>query len=142
VKNIYTVSFFDFWHFIAHQMGSSHLRINVNAKSIHDFISPDSSFLREIIRNSYSRSGCYNLHSALDMNVVLDILGEHAYTLKGDLSDDLLDIELLEEIAWHIGERYQQSLNITIDNKQAKKPYYNNVIDLPTQRIRRANSKL
>ena len=123
-------------------MGSSHLRINVNAKSIHDFISPDSSFLRDIVRNSYSRSRCYNLNSTLDLNVVLDILGEHAYTLKGDLSDDLLDIELLEEIAWHIGERYQQNLGITSKDKPTKKIYNNNVIDLPTQKIRRANSKL
>ena len=120
-------------------MGSSHLRINVNAKSIHDFISPDSSFLRDIVRNSYSRSRCYNLNSTLDLNVVLDILGEHAYTLKGDLSDDLLDIELLEEIAWHIGERYQQNLGITSKDKPTKKIYNNNVIDLPTQKILREN---
>jgi len=124
-------------------MGSSHLRINVNAKSIHDFISPDSSFLRDIVKNSYSRSRCYNLHSTLDMNALLDILGEHAYSLKGDLSDDLLDIELLEEIAWHIGERYKPCLSL--DTEQKQKPtrkHYNNIIDFPSRKIRRANAKL
>jgi len=124
-------------------MGSSHLRININAKSIHNFISPDSNFLRHIIRDSYTQSGCYNLHSNLDMNAVLDILGEHAYNLKGKLSDDLLDIELLEEIAWHIGERYTQCLNLTDETKKRQtKKSSNNIIDLPSRKIRRANAKL
>ncbi|MBX2849720.1 MAG: hypothetical protein KTR16_15460 [Acidiferrobacterales bacterium] len=124
-------------------MGSSHLHINVNAKSIHEFVSPDSQFLREIVRNSYSRSRCYNLNSILDINVVLDILGEQAYGLKGDVSDDLLDIELLEEIAWHIGERYRHCLNIPKPPiKRANKRYRNNVIDFPSRKIRQANAKL
>lgn len=124
-------------------MGSSHLHINVNAKSIHEFISPDSEFLREIVRNSYSRSHCYNLHSILDINTVLDILGEQAYSLQGDVSEDLLDIELLEEIAWHIGERYLHCLNIEkTPNKSRSKRFRNNVIDFPARKIKRANAKL
>ena len=140
---IHTVSFFDFWHFIATQMGSSHLRINVNAKSIHEFVSDESTFLRDIVRATYTRSQCYTLHSKLDINIVLDTLGEHAFSLKGSLSDDLLDIELLEEIAWHINERYRQCLNLT--PKEQKAPthrYINNIIDFPAQKIRRANQKL
>jgi len=124
-------------------MGSSHLRINVNAKSIHDFVSPDSEFLREIVRNSYSRSHCYNLNSMLDMNTVLDILGEQAYGLRGDVSDDLLDIELLEEIAWHIGERYSHCLEIKkLPREGRKRRYFNNVIDFPARKIKQANAKL
>ena len=124
-------------------MGSTHLHIDVNAKSIHEFVSPDSHFLREIVRNSYSRSHCYNLHSLINIEAVLDILGEHAYCLKGDVADDLLDIELLEEIAWHIGERYLHCLNVKkAPDHRRQKRYRNNVIDLPARRIKQANAKL
>jgi len=124
-------------------MGSNHLHINVNAKSIHEFVSPDSHFLRDIVRNSYTRSHCYNLHSILNIEVVLDILGEQAYCLKGDVVDDLLDIELLEEIAWHIGERYRHCLDLKkIPNNTKQKRYRNNVIDFPSRKIRQANAKL
>ena len=126
-------------------MGNIGLAINQNAMSINEFVSPESDFLRDIIRASYTRSRCYHLHSTININEVLDILGERAYQLNnqqsnGHPSGDLLDIELLEEIAWHINERFINFVNLptrkNINRSSAQ------VINLPSVRIRRANRQL
>lgn len=80
---------------------------------------------------------------------MLDILGEHAFQMQGNRCDDLLDIELLEEIAWHIGERFSQCINLAPDNRPTSSQTANNhrdknsaqIISLPDAKIRRANQR-
>lgn len=132
-----------FWRYIAQQLGDSRLRINSKAKSIHDFIDLDNDakeYLRESIKESYKRCGCDHLGSKLCVNIVLDILGETAYQLRSSHRDDLFDIELLEEIAWHINDRYRHYLSIQSIGQT--KPNTNRVISFPNYKIRIANARL
>ena len=129
----------NFWQYIASQIGSARLQINKDADSINDFIDPDCGFIKDIIRTSYSKSKCYHLQSSIDLNLLLDSLGEHAYQLNEKLDADLFDIELLEEIAWHIGERFL--ICVKIQNQSQKKTSAQ-VISLPDAKIRRANALL
>jgi hypothetical protein len=65
-----------------------------------------------LIQQSYKRCHCYHLKARFDVNVALDILGETSYTLQGNKEDDLMDIELLEEIAWLINQHYGQAIEM------------------------------
>ncbi len=118
------------------------MQINTDANSINDFILPDSDFVKEIIRSSYTRSQCYHLQSPININKTLDILGEHAFKLnnKGHSngSADLLDIEFLEEIAWHIGEHFINHIVFPKKKTDIKKTQ---IINLPNAKIRRANAR-
>jgi hypothetical protein len=134
--------FADFWQLIASELGSSRLKINSTAQSISTFI--DSSgdqkdYLRDVIKQSYKRSQCYHLRDAIDLEAVLDILGETAYALQGQHADDLMDIELLEEIAWLIGERFWVNVQ---PPKTPVAPKAARVVNLSDSKIRRANAKL
>lgn len=110
-----TLSFIVFWRFIASEIGSSRLKINEKADSIKNLIDDTSDpkeYLKNIIMQSYKRSKCNHLRDTVDLNSILDVLGETAFELQGQQADDLLDIELLEEIAWLLCERYQHALNL------------------------------
>lgn len=148
------ISFLDFWRFIAKELGNSRLKINVNARSIHDFLITDGdqkAYLRDAIKRSYKLNKCHHLGSIICVISVLDILGETAYQLQSSKQDDLFDIELLEEIAWHISHRFADHFELKdgsnsasslassdMDNKVSR----NNVSSLPKAKIRRANSRL
>ena len=122
-------------------MGSVRIKINENASSINDFIHPDSDSIKDIIRASYTRSQCYHLDSEVNVNDVLDILGEHAHQINGNLAADLLDIELLEEIAWHISERFINYIDIPQPTKSPDEETAR-IISFPAAKIRKANSRL
>jgi len=110
-----SLSFIVFWQFIASEIGSSRLKINEKADSIKSLIDDSSDpkeYLKNIILQSYKRNKCNHLRDTIDLNSILDILGETAFELQGQQADDLLDIELLEEIAWLLCERYQHVLNL------------------------------
>ena len=116
-----TLSFIVFWQFIASEIGSSRLKINEKADSIKNLIDDTSDpkeYLKNIIKQSYKRSKCNHLRDTVDLNSILDILGETAFELQGQQADDLLDIELLEEIAWLLCERYQHALNLPEKDSQ------------------------
>lgn len=137
------LEFNQFWLFIAHQLGSSRLKINAQAHDIHDFLDPSNDsreYLKSTIKESYKRSHCDNLQSAISLNKVLDILGETAYELRNNQRDDLFDIELLEEIAWHISGRYKHYLLIEPEEKRT--PRKGQVLSFPNYKIRIANSRL
>ena len=68
--------------------------------------------MRKLIHQSYKRCHCYHLNARFDVNIALDVLGETSFQLKGNKEDDLLDIELLEEIAWLISQRYGYRVNM------------------------------
>jgi len=138
------IPFIEFWLFIGSELGSSRLKLNSHAESIHQVLDKGSDhqhYLKNIITQSYKRSRCNHLRAPININHVLDVLGETAYELQGKRCDDLMDIELLEEIAWHIGERYERHLNIPTQN-HTKDDRKAEVLSLPNAKIRRANIRL
>ncbi len=142
-----TVSFRTFWQYIADELGDAWLGLNPHAGNLKEFIvlSYDpKEYIRQIIEQSYKRNDCSSLDSDIRMNAVLDILGEVAYGLRGEHKDDLFDIELLEEIAWHIGNRFSHLIEIeqkaNSDDHQALSGA--TVISFPNYRIRKANARL
>ncbi len=109
------LSFSEFWQTIANELGNSRIKINPQAESIKQFLRADSDhkeFLRRLIHQSYKRCHCYHLNARFDVNIALDVLGETSFNLKGNKEDDLLDIELLEEIAWLISQHYEHRVNM------------------------------
>ena len=168
IKQLEPIRFFDFWHLVANELGTSRLRINPSAKTIHEFLDRDSDareYLQAAIRKSYKLSRCQHLASPISIDCVLDILGETAYALQGDQRDDLFDIELLEEIAWHISNRYLPYLDCEhaageVDRSDptgtglgkngpgeglGKRPGIKGtaqIVSFPYYKIRRANSRL
>jgi len=149
--NITPVSFLGFWQFIAKELGNSRLKVNVNANAIHDFLitnGEQKAYLRDAIKQSYKHNQCHHLGSPISITSVLDILGEAAYELHANRQDDLFDIELLEEIAWLISQRYADHFEIETLSGTAKPPTNingdasSNVVSLPKAKIRRANARL
>lgn len=146
------ISFFDFWRFIGEQLGDARLSINHQAHTIHQLIDPCSDhppYLREAITQSYKRSRCHHLGADINLIAVLDVLGEIAYQLQGKSLDDLLDIELLEEIAWHISERFGEALQTQLKASQQGKNHAQDGLSRPAQvialskvRIKRLNQQL
>ncbi len=151
------LSFSEFWQTIADELGNSRIKINTEATSIKQFLRADSDhkeFMRTLIHQSYKRCHCYHLNARFDVNVALDVLGETSFSLKGNKEDDLLDIELLEEIAWLISQRYEhkvkmpESLLIDINEDQASVASNKNqarlrtaIISMSKRKIRLANQK-
>lgn len=136
-----SLEFIQFWMFIAQELGNSRLKINPRARDIHNILDPNNDskdFLKTSITESYKRSCCNNLQSKISINAVLDILGETAFQLRNNHSDDLFDIELLEEIAWHINDRYRQYICV---NAQPISKSTGQVISFPGYKIRLANTR-
>ena len=138
--------FIEFWLQVANELGTSRLIINKNAKSIRSIIHGSSDapiYLHEAIKKSYKLSQCQNLSSPVSLESVLDILGETAYTLQGDQADDLLDIELLEEIAWVINSRYSEQIPNSVHADPVPAPSDEcQVVSFPHYKIRKANSNI
>lgn len=142
-----SVHFDEFWRRIAADLGNSRIRILDSAKTIHEFVDNDSdckSYLRELIRNSYKLSKCKHLGSPLALELVLDLLGDTAYELQDDQKDDLFDIELLEEIAWHISSRYTAQINsiLNVELPGNSKKTRCQIVSFPNYKTRRSNSTL
>jgi hypothetical protein len=144
------VQFAEFWSLIANELGSSRLRIDSNAKTIHELVSQDSGarvYLRNAIKRSYKLSKCQHLRSPISLITVLDVLGQTAYELQGEKADDLFDIELLEEIAWHINNRYPThfftdgSTNSPAAAIAKSKALSAQVVSFPNYKTRRANTQ-
>jgi len=138
------IEFIEFWCYIAHELGSSRLTINHSASSIHKLIdcnSDSKEYLRQAIKESYKQSHCSHLRAPINIEAVLDILGETAYALRGDQRDDLFDIELLEEIAWYINSRYSHCITIK-QHKPERTCKKARLISFPNYKIRHANARL
>ena len=111
-----SISFFEFWSSIAERLGNARLRINIDATSINDFFDASGdpkNYLIKLVKTSYKRSKCHHLRDLVNLNHVLDILGETASELKEKQQDDLYDIEFLEEIALLISEQYSYCFKTT-----------------------------
>lgn len=141
-----TLSFLEFWMVAAQELGDARLLINPQAESVKKLLAANSDhreFLPGILQKSYQRSRCQHLRDEINLNVVLDLLGETAYSLKGQQADDLLDIEFLEELAWIISQRYLQHVDIShcpqsIDNRITDA----HVVSLDKVKILQANRRL
>ena len=142
-----SVRFDEFWRRVAADLGNSRIRISDCAKTIHEFIDRDSDckrYLLELIKKSYKLSKCQHLGSPLRLELVLDLLGETAYQLQDDQTDDLFDIELLEEIAWHISSRYSSMIKSILENNTAKTSKHSQaqIVSFPNYKIWRSNIKV
>ncbi len=142
----HTVSFLDFWKLVAKNLGNSRLRIKDHANSIETLLAPNSDhreFLRDVIINSYFESDCCSIEDAVNINIILDVMGEAAYELQGRNKDDLMDIELLEEIAYLIKEHYSALIELEHDRNcpQADETGAT-IVNFSNTKIRRANAKL
>lgn len=137
-------SFIGFWAFISDNVGNARLRINLNATSINDFIDASGDpkeYLITLIKTSYKRSRCFHLKAPININAVLDILGETAYELAKKQQDDLYDIEFLEEIAHLISERYSHCIQ-SLKTPDCKLQMTASVHSLENHKIRLNNAKL
>jgi hypothetical protein len=142
-----SVHFDEFWRRVAADLGNSRVRTSESAKTIHEFIDKDSDckpYLIELITKSYKLSKCQHLGSSLRLELVLDLLGKTAYQLQDNQTDDLFDIELLEEIAWHISSRYSSQIKVILENNtpQTSKHLQAQIVSFPNYKIKRSNIKL
>ena len=143
-----SVSFRRFWLCVAQELGSAWLRLDPKARRLQEFIASSydpKEYLRDIITQSYKRSHCCGLDSDINLDALLDILGETAYGLRGQKRDDLFDIELLEEIGWLIGDRYRHMLPVQHGDVPDQPRSENSsapVVSFPDFRIRKANARL
>lgn len=145
-NHVGAVSFVNFWRFIAKSLGDSRLRIRNEADSIETLLASNSDhreFLREVIITSYFESNCCSIDDLIDMNTTLDVMGEAAYQLQGRNKDDLMDIELLEEIAYLIQQQYFYLIDVAkpIDNDR-RDGLFGAIVTFSNRKIRRANTKL
>ncbi len=100
--------FLDFWSVISDEIGDHRLEINSSARCADELFPKTSvhpEHLKNLVLGSLKKQHDH-LDQAIDLTNLLDELGRSAWELRQNGSDDLFDIELLEEIAWHIGTRY------------------------------------
>lgn len=156
-----SIAFNSFWRMISRELGDARLMLNPNAKQISAFIHGNSdiqSYLHDTIRKSFKLSRCQNLSSPICFTSVFDLLGEAAYTLQQRDNCDLFDIELLEEVAWLISDRYARQvaemvrldaqraapnsfLSINPETKPEAQPKAS-VVSFPRFKIKKANALL
>jgi len=135
------VKFIDLWLFLSREIGNSRLPLNVNAQTIHELVQyqdEHNGFITKIIQQTYKQNRCHHLTSPINIESVLDNLGETAYHLRDNQQDDLLHIELLEEIGWHIIQRYGHMIQCNISNNPTVK---GEIISLMEYRTKRANNE-
>lgn len=146
---------------ISNELGNARLVLNPKAKNIGGFIhrrSDVQSYLHDTIRKSFKLSRCQNLSEPIDLAVVYDLLGEAAYKLQRQDNCDLFDIELLEEVAWLIADRYslhvaemvemdaqrsgREKLHYERAHKRPKPNKKAAIVSFPRFKIRKANALL
>ncbi|MCH2189795.1 MAG: hypothetical protein MK188_02570 [Gammaproteobacteria bacterium] len=102
------LTFLGFWIVMSEGIGNNRLELNPKAKAIDEMFLSDNLYqehIKLLIQNTLNDKS-KSLKQPIDINQVLDALGETAYSLRQNQADDLYEIELLEEIAWHINEKY------------------------------------
>lgn len=141
------VAFADFWLMVAHEVGDARLHLDENARTLEEFIHERSDvrdYLHSAIRECYKNSACQNLRSPICLESVLDVLGNTAWKLQQEPHGDLFDIELLEEIAWLICDRYASQITELVARSAAWQPSSNSrpaqVVSFPDYKIRRKNA--
>ena len=144
-----SVSFLDFWTIVATELGHARLHLDTQASDLNGFILERSdvrTYLHRAIKRTYRESHCQNLNSPIVFECVLDVLGETAFQIQQDKSGDLFDIELLEEIAWLICDRFSDQVTQLVARCQAwtPAPQRNSakILSFTDHKIRRENLRL
>lgn len=146
-----TPSFLNFWILITEHLGDAHGVIDPKTKTTQALFSnfdDQLGLLKNIILESYALNKCHHIKSPINVNIVLDILGDKAFELHLKQADDLLDIELLEEICWLICQHFSHLIEIPTFNRNSGigdselRDTSADIISLPKAKIRIANSKL
>lgn len=143
-----TPNFLDFWVFITDQLGDTYGLVNPKVKTKKELFNEfddQHGLLKEVLLQCYRLNKCHHIKSPIDINLVLDVLGEKAFELQLKQADDLLDIELLEEICWLISQHYSTYISTpTFSKDESKDEALSSsvVISLPKTKIKIANSKL
>ena len=107
-SNFDSPTFLEFWVVMSEGLGNNRLEFNAKASVINELFLSDCLYqehIKSLVQNTLADKH-KPLTQSIDINHVLDELGEAAYSLRQDQADDLYEIELLEEIAWHISEQY------------------------------------
>ena len=147
------VGFKAFWLSVSMELGQARLHLDEAAQCLDGFIQEHSdvrTYLHRAIKRTYRESRCQNLDSPISIECVLDTLGEAAYELQTENSGDLFDIELLEEIAWLICDRYADQVTELVarckawqcPDKATSESTPAQIISFPDYKIRRANARL
>lgn len=142
-----SVSFLDFWCLITDNLGDAYSSIDPQTKTAQQLFSDFNDqlgLLKQVISDSYTLNKCHHLHSHIDINSVLDILGTKAFDLQVKQADDLLDMELLEEVCWLVCQHFGQLIVMPkIKNSNQKLgPTEAKVYSLIKTKTRIANNKL
>lgn len=133
-------TFKEVWCFLSEQIGECRLPVQQNAKNLSDFLlmqEGNPGFMKQLIKQVYKRNKCSNLNSTLNIEITFDVLGEKSAELKQTRKDDLTDIELLEEIGWHLQQRYPFPEQTNRENHKATAK----IISLSSVKTRIQNSK-
>jgi len=113
-------SFGDFWGTVCDQIGDHRISINSSAESKQDLLDAESlhpEFVKELVYACFERSQKSKNHR-VDFCALLDHMGSLAYCMRESYSDDLLDIELLEEIAWVINTHFPYCIDSSVLARQ------------------------
>lgn len=147
--NSQSIKFIDLWLLVADELSHARLHLNPQAATLETFIRTRSdvrSYLHRAIKTSYKASQCQHLQSPVSLEAVLDILGETAFNLQNDKSGDLFDVELLEEIAWLICDRFTSQVREIVRQSSARHPANQKngaqIVSFPDYKIRKANARL
>lgn len=102
------------------------------AGSVH----PD--YLKNIVASSLE-NGKGKLNQPINLTLLLDSLGESAWRMRTQNCDDLFDIELLEEIAWHIATRFPHLIEMPIISDTTCEQPQHKVLSIQQYKILRKN---
>lgn len=111
--SIKSPSFSDFWRTVCDQLGDHRIAINSCAEGKRDLLNAESlhpDFVKELVYACFDRSQKTKKHR-VDVSALLDHMGILAHGMRESYSDDLLDIELLEEIAWVINTHFPHCID-------------------------------
>lgn len=149
VSNIKPTSFVAFWSTIGADLPEGMLVLRDRPKSTEALFatrSNHSDLLREVILGSYAACKCDTVDDAIDINTVLDLMGDAAFNRQMHNTDDLLDIEMLEEIAYliclHFGSQIVYPQSRYLDKTDTNKFEKSSVVSIEKAKIHFANRQL
>lgn len=133
------IKFIELWDYLSYEIGNSRLPLNKSALTISELSQDQNSpeFIKELLKQCYIKNHCRNLTSPVNIETILDCLGESAYHLRDNQKDDLMHIELLEEMAWHIVKSYGHLIKIETNSNDKKCK----ISSIKNHQIRIENSK-
>ena len=128
------IRFKDFWLTMSCLAGDTRLTMDAKADTLGEFISDQEEyFIRQLMTTVYSCSKCSSIYSHIDLRCVFDALGESGLHMRQTDSDDLLNVELLEEIAWLTTQYFPQQVQQQVIDSWTTDCLYDHSNVLPFQ---------